>query len=311
MKPIIDSIPVEILEKELTDDKFVRNTTKGNNKIYIVAHHDSPNLMLEIGRLREIAFRKEGGGTGKDADIDSYDTAEIPYKQLIVWDSVEKEITGGYRYIKLNSIPKNENANIHLATSSSFQFSDEFVENYLPYTIELGRSFVQPKYQATKAGRKALYALDNLWDGLGSLIIDHPEIKYFFGQVTMYTYFNLRARDMILFFLDKFFSGKNNLLRPHKPVLIQTDFKELEKLFSKKTYAENYKTLSLKVRELGEVIPPLINAYMGLSSTMCTFGTALNDHIDGIEETAILIKHADIYDKKKNRHLSTYVSRKI
>lgn len=303
---IIKAIDREILEAELTKDKFLRTTNYGNNQIYVVTHHDSPNVMLEIGRLREISFRAAGGGTGKSVDMDEYDTGEVPYKQLIVWDPVEKELIGGYRYILGYDVELDANGKPKLATSGLLEYSEKFIKDYLPVTIELGRSFVQPKYQPSKESRKGLFSLDNLWDGLGALVVDHPEINYFFGKVTMYAHFNPEARDMILYFMHKFFPDNENLTWPIEPLPYKTDVSKFEGLFTGEKFEQNHKILFQKVRELGENIPPLINSYMVISPTMKTFGTAWNDDFGGVEETGILIRIKDIYENKKERHINTY-----
>lgn len=203
MRPIIDPVDRELIENELTESKFLRPTNNGNNLLYVVTYHDSPNIMTEIGRLRELAFRIAGGGTGKDVDIDIYDTMPSPYKQIIVWDPAEKEILGGYRYFICSEAATDSDGNCNLATSRLFRFSKEFREKYMPYMIELGRSFVQPAYQSTNRKGKGIYAMDNLWDGLGAVWMKNPHIKYFFGKVTMYTTYHREARDLILYFLNK------------------------------------------------------------------------------------------------------------
>lgn len=303
MKHIIQPVAKEDLEKELTEDKFIRYTNYDNNAIYIVTHHDSPNVMREIGRIRELSFRYAGGGTGKEIDIDNFDTAEVPYSQLIVWEANRKEILGGYRFILFKNLTPDKNGNYHTATSQLFHFSDKFYKEYFPYTIELGRSFVQPNYQSSSPLRRGIYALDNLWDGLGSLVNNYPDIKYFFGKVTMYVDFNKRARDMILFFLNKYFKDDEKLVYAINPLPFVTDKNELITIFNGKDYLEDYKILSRNVRALGENIPPLINSYMNLSPTMKTFGTSDNPHFGNVEETGILIKIEDIYDNKKDRHI--------
>lgn len=303
---IIPPVPRELLEEELNQDTFVRNTNKGDNKIYDFTAHEAPYLMKEVGRLREITFRQAGGGTGKSMDIDNYDTADVPYRQLIVWDPDEKEILGGYRYILGNCVPKDADGNVSLATSRLFKFSRKFIDEFLPNTIELGRSFVQPQYQSSKAGAKSLYALDNLWDGLGSLVVDHPEMKYYFGKVTMYTHFNRYARDLILAFMNKHFNDPDELVRPHNPLKIGLTDEDIKEIFPGSTYAEDYKILSKRVREFNESIPPLINAYMNLSPSMRTFGTAVNDRFGDVEETGIIITVKELYQKKTDRHMGTY-----
>ncbi len=308
MKEIIPPVPRELLEAELTPEKFQRKTNKADNEIYILTHHDSPNIMREIGRLREITFRAAGGGMGEEVDIDAYDISEThPYKQLIVWDPSRKEILGGYRYIHCDNLPRDENGELPLATAHLFKFSEEFISDYLPYVIELGRSFVQPEYQSSKAGSKALFALDNLWDGLGALMIDYPEVKYFFGKVTMYTHYNQNARNMILHFFEKYFADPDRLVWPKRPMPYSPDIEYLNSLFEGKDYDEAYKILSQEVRKHGENIPPLINAYMNLTPSMRTFGTVISDEFGDVEETGILLNIDDMYDIKIDRHVSSYL----
>ncbi|MCK9616716.1 MAG: GNAT family N-acetyltransferase [Lentimicrobiaceae bacterium] len=306
MEDIISPIEKKLLEKELISNKLQRKTNKGNNLIYIISAHNSPNVMLEIGRLREISFRGAGGGTGKAVDIDEFDTCTDAYQQLIVWNPRDKEIVGGYRFINCKDIIFQPDGKPHLATSELFDFSKEFLKNYLPVTIELGRSFVQPLYQPLTNMRRGMYSLDNLWDGLGALIIDYPGIKYFFGKITMYPHFNIKARDMILFFIEKYFFDTQLLISPIVPVLRQTSLAELESIFIGKNYNADYKILNKAVRNCNENIPPLVNAYMNLSSTMRMFGTAINEGFGAVEETGILITIDDIYPAKKERHLMTY-----
>lgn len=305
MKAVIHPIPTEEIKKELTPERFIRKTNKGGNEIYCFTEAESPLLMREVGRLRELTFRSAGGGTGKEVDIDIFDTAKIPYHQLIVWDPKEEQILGGYRYFIGSLIEANQG---HLlATERLFSFSDKFNSEYLQKTIELGRSFVQPAYQSIRMGRKSLYALDNLWDGLGALTVNHPEIEYFFGKVTMYTSFNIDARNYILYFMNLYFEDPENLVNPIDPIIIDLDKEKIENVFTGDDYKSDYKILSKLVREKGENIPPLVNAYMSLSPTMRTFGTSLNNHFGGVEETAILIKLSDIYEAKKARHIATYM----
>lgn len=308
MQPVIYPVEKEKLIAELTAERFVRKTNKAGNEIYIFDAHSAPNLMKEVGRIRELTFRSAGGGTGKEIDIDKFDiTQDTPYQQLIVWDPKEKEILGGYRFILCNHLSENAQGEPNLATTELFRFSADFKQNYLPKMIELGRSFVHPPYQSTKMGRKSVFALDNLWDGLGALTVDHPEIAYFFGKVTMYTNFNIRARNMILYFMQKYFRDAEGLVVPILPLTIEVNEQEMQQIFTGANYEEDYRILSRHVRELGENIPPLVNAYMSLSPSMKTFGTAINPGFGGVEETAILIKIADVYEAKKKRHIATYI----
>lgn len=305
MKEVIPPIKRELIEKELTRDKLLRETNNAGNELYVITHHDSPNTMLEIGRLREITFREANGGTGKEADIDNYDTKENPYKQLIVWNPQEKEILGGYRYMLGKEIDVVEDK-VQMATAKLFDFSPSFVSDFLPYTIELGRSFVQPAYQSTQRGKKSLYALDNLWDGLGAIYVNNSDYKYFFGKVTMYTTYNPEARNLILYFLKKHFSDRKELIAPFKPLDTGMDEAKLATILVSGDFREDLKTLSQEVRARGEVIPPLINAYINLSPTLKCFGTVLNEAFGGVEETAILLKVEDMYPAKTERHMNSF-----
>lgn len=307
MEDIIEPISKELLKAELTEDKRLRMTNKSNNQIYIITAQDSPNTMKEIGRLREIAFRAAGGGTGMSMDIDEFDTMEHPYKQLIVWNPEAEEILGGYRYILGTDVRFDEHGAPILATSHMFHFSEKFLKEYLPTTIELGRSFVTLEYQSTRAGSKGLFALDNLWDGLGALTVIMPNVKYFFGKVTMYPSYNRKGRDMILYFLRKHFGDKEGLIVPMEPLQLESDEKELAALFCKDTFKEDYKILNGEIRKLGYNIPPLVNAYMSLSPTMRMFGTAINYGFGDVEETGILIAVDEILAEKRMRHIQSFI----
>ncbi len=307
MKNIIAPIDRNILLQELTKDKFIKSTNKGGNEIYIVTYQNAPNVVKEIGRLREISFRDAGGGTGLDCDLDEFDTtSENPFKQLLVWDPQEKEIVGGYRFIDGSTLKRDAKGLIETPTCELFGLSEKFITDYLPYTIELGRSFVQPMYQPTVDIRKGMYALDNIWNGLGAIVVQHPNMKYFFGKITMYPHFNPEARDFILFFLKKYFGDKNKLVYPYNPLKTETDENFINSHFTGKTYEENYKILVGEVRKRGEHIPPLVNAYTNLSSSMLFFGTSLNPPFGNVEESGILVTINDIYNDKKERHLKEF-----
>ncbi|MDD6001498.1 MAG: GNAT family N-acetyltransferase [Bacteroidales bacterium] len=311
MEDIIEPIDKDLLLSELTDDKFVRTTNYGGNKIYIVNAHNAPNTMREIGRLRELAFRQAGGGTGKSCDIDECDTRETPYQQLIVWSEDMGEILGGYRFIDCSLPIINADGEPELSTAEIFNFSEKFIKEYLPHTIELGRSFVQPKFQSRQYFKQAIYALDNLWDGLGAIyMLNRDHIKYFFGKVTMYTTFNQTARDYILSFMKLYFKDPERLVIPKDEIIPALSQEQISEAFPNGTYRDDFKCLNRIVRDLGENIPPMFNAYMNLSSTMKLFGTAPNPFFGGVEETGILITVDDVYQDKKARHIDTFTYKK-
>ncbi len=306
LEPVIDEVDVALLEKELNESTFLRKSNKGGNELYVIDAHSAPNTMREIGRLRELAFRAGGGGTGLACDIDEFDTMDPPCRQLVVWDPVARQIIGGYRFILGKDIKVEPDGSPRIATAHLFRFSPEFMRDYLPYTIELGRSFVRIEAQATRQS-KAIFALDNLWDGLGALTVIYPEIKYLFGKVTMYPEYETDCRDMILYFLHKHFPDPDNLVTPIEPLPQTPDLKALALAFPEgTTFKEDYKTLNRTIREHGINIPPLVNAYMNLSPTMKVFGTAINREFGDVEETGILITIDEIFDEKKKRHIETF-----
>ena len=309
MKQIISPVERELIEKELTQHTFVRKTNNGNNEIYIVTYQDAPNITREIGRLREISFREAGGGTGDEIDLDEFDIGNHdPFKQLFVWNPRDKEIVGGYRFLHCRNLKREADGMVFTPTAHLFEYSDKFIKEYLPVTVELGRSFVQPKYQPAYNLRKGMYSLDNLWDGLGAIIVDNPDIRYFFGKFTMYPQFNRQARDLIHYFLDIYFGDKENLVWPIKDLTlkIETPLSELQPILNGGSFEADYRILIHKIRSFGENIPPLVNAYMSLSSTMKSFGTAMNIPFGNVEETGIIITIGDIYDGKIKRHVTTY-----
>ena len=304
---IIKPISRELLKAELTPERQLRMTNKSHNEIYVITAKQAPNVMLEIGRLREEAFRTAGGGTGKSADIDEFDTMENGCKQLIVWNPEAEEIIGGYRYLFGTDWKIDANGQPVLATSHMFHFSERFMRDYAPYTVELGRSFVSLDYQNVRKNTKSIFALDNLWDGLGALTVLYPNLKYFFGKMTMYPSYIRRGRDMILFFLKKHFDDKENLIVPMKPLVIDTPEDELAELFPYDDFREDYRVLNHEIRQLGYNIPPLVNAYMNLSPTMKLFGTAINYGFGDVEETGILIAVDEILEEKRIRHIDSFL----
>ncbi|MDX2362694.1 MAG: GNAT family N-acyltransferase [Crocinitomicaceae bacterium] len=303
MEAIIDPIDKAVLKQELNADRFLRTTRKGGNEIYCVNHHNSPNTLREIGRLREVTFRNSGGGTGLPLDLDDFDLSNNCYDQLIVWSPEDEEIIGGYRFILCNKVLGDPN-NIALSTSHYFKFTDKFYSDYLPNTIELGRSWVQPNFQPTVNPRKGLFALDNIWDGLGAIVLNNPAIEYFFGKVTMYPTYNTEARDFLLHFMHHYFPDKELLIAPHHPLIQSYDKEACSSLLKGLDFKEGFKVLNSYAKERGEFVPPLVNIYMNLSPTMKTFGTAVNPEFGNVEETGILVAFKDIYQEKKDRYMT-------
>jgi hypothetical protein len=305
---LIDRPSLEALSNDLSRAFLLRRTHKAGREIYIFRGQECPALLTEVGRLREWSFREAGGGTGKELDLDAYDQGPQAYEQLIVWDPVEAEIVAGYRMRMGAEALESAAGSQSLSTSSLFVFSEEFLRDFLPHTLELGRSFVQPSYQPGTGGKASIFSLDNLWDGLGALFVTRPQLRYLFGKVTMFTHYNSQAKDILMSFLKHFFPDRDKLVWPKDEVLQQFSGPADESTLWGTDYKEAYQLLNRRLRSLGENIPPLINSYMNLSLSMRTFGTAINDAFGFVEETGIMVTIADIYPEKKQRHMDTYVA---
>ena len=307
MEPIIEPVDKALLKSELTPERLLRKTNRAGNELYVVTNQNAPNVVREIGRLREIAFRDGGGGTGLPLDLDKFDTdPAYGYRQLVLWDPEVEEIIGGYRFVLCDEAVFNRFGQPHLTSSHMFEFSKKFLEDYLPYTIELGRSFVSVEYQASKNGSKSIYALDNLFDGLGALmILTAGRMKYFFGKMTIYPDYPKKAREMIMVFLKKYFGDKRHLTTLRMPVKVTT--RKYDRMFGGNSYKENYKILNTEVRKLGVNIPPLVNSYMNLSPSLVYLGTGVNDEFANVLDSGILIAFDELYPEKKARHVETFL----
>lgn len=304
------AVPVEAIKAELTQERFVRYTSKLNNEIYIVNVHNSPETVQEVGRLRELTFASADGGTGKPVDLDELDLSDNPYQQLIVWNPEEEDIVGGYRFIDGATVAGGKGNPQHdLSMGHYFQFSPQFLEDYLPYSIELGRSWVQPKYQPAVDPRKGMFALDNIWDGLGAIVLKYENMRHFYGKVTMYPSYDRNARNWVLNFLEHYFSDTEGLMHP----ILQAEFQKLPGLeqhfpINRLDFSTNFKkglrNLGKLTSEFGESVPPLIKQYMVLSPEMKTFGTFVNADFGNVEETGILISVDKIYEEKRSRYIT-------
>lgn len=307
MKRIIDPVDRDLLKAELSPDRHLRTTNRAGNELYVVGP-ECVNVIREIGRLREIAFRNDGGGTGEPLDIDKFDTdPAYGYRQLVLWDPEAEEIIGGYRFCICDEAVYDRYGQPILTSSHMFEFSKRFIRDYLPYTLELGRSFVSVEYQSSKAGSKSLYALDNLFDGIVALgVIYKDRLKYFFGKMTIYPDYHKDAREMVMYFLKKYFDKNSGLIRIRKQVKIDNP-RRFNKLFSGENYKEDYKILKAEVSKLGVNIPPLVNTYMNMSPTMIYFGTGINDEFADVLDSGILITYDEIYPEKVDRHASSFL----
>lgn len=302
MEPVRKPVDSGLLLSELSADKLIKRTNRDGNEIYEIIASDCPNVMQEIGRIRELAFRKAGSGTGKSADIDALDTGAVPYKQLIIWDPAQKIILGGYRY-KEGWNAEKSNEQYILGTARLFEYSELFISEFLPHTIELGRSFIHPDFQTTGDSKKIMFVMDNLWNGLGSLITRFPQLKYFIGQVSLYKSFDPLARDLIMYFFEKHCEQPDWLIRAKSPLSYHHSKETVANILNASDRDNDLKILSREVRLRGETIPPMMNTYLNISPSLQSFGTVDNPYFENMEDTGIMITIGDIYASKKDRHL--------
>ena len=303
MLPIIPPVETALLENELKGH-LLRPSNKADNLIYDITAHECPNVMREIARLREISYRDGGGATGMEMDMDDMDTMAKPYHQLIVWDPANRQIIGGYRYL-MGRNAEIRNGQPYITSAHLFRYSERFIQEYLPRTIEFGRAFVQPMYQKREMGVKALFALDNIWDGIGAVMYNNPDLRWMIGKVTIYPDYNENARELIYNYLLRFHKGEEGLIAPYKPVAIlplEAD------PFSGMDKQENYHLLQHAVREQGTVIPPMFSAYLNLTNDLRFFGNAINDELANVYETGIMVDLNTVYEEKKERYITPYVN---
>ena len=308
MEQIIPPVDRSLLTAEL-EGHLLRPSNKADNLIYDITAHECPNVMREIARLREISYRDGGGATGKEMDIDDMDLMPQPYHQLIVWDPQNQQIIGGYRYL-LGSEAELRDGQPYITSAHLFRYSERFIREYLPHTIEFGRAFVQPAYQKREAGVTALFALVNIWDGIGAIMHNHPEIRWMIGKVTIYPDYNETARELIYAYLEQYHMGEKGLFEPYHPLpLPSLQRKDGGKglPFTGSDKQENYHILQHAVREQGTVIPPMFSAYLNLTNDLQFFGNAVNDELANVYETGIMVDLNAVYPEKKERYITPYV----
>ena len=301
MQPIIPPVDTALLLNEL-EGHLLRPTNKADNLIYDITAHECPNVMREIARLREISYRDGGGATGKEMDIDEMDLMAKPYHQLIVWDPDHQQIIGGYRYL-ICSEAEIHDGQPFITSAHLFHYSERFIREYLPYTIEFGRAFVQPEYQKREMGVKALFALDNIWDGIGAVLYNHPEVQWMIGKVTIYPDYNVTARNLIYDYLNRYHCGEEGLFAPYNALPLPV----IDAHFTGDDPQENYHILQRAIREQGTVIPPMFSAYLNLTNDLQFFGNAINDELANVYETGIMVEVRTVYPEKKERYIASYV----
>ncbi|MBN1153991.1 lysophospholipid acyltransferase family protein [candidate division KSB1 bacterium] len=251
-RTIIHPIDRKLLRDELAKAELL-TVTSDNKKIYLVNFINGQNLVREIGRLREVTFRKVGEGTGNKLDIDEYDRY---YQHVVIWDENEMEIIGSYRLGDATEIiPKYGPQGFYNA--SLFMFSDDFIP-YLEKSLELGRSFIQQKYWRSNA-------LDLLWQGIGAFLKNKPELKYLFGAVSISDNYSEYAKTLLVYFYNYYFGDPENLARSkHRFLLTKQEEEEAMQVVSGSNYEQDFRNLKFTLKTLGFSVPILFRRYTEL-----------------------------------------------
>ncbi len=283
----------QLLKEELKKAQLLGKTNDGK-RIYLYEHESESFLMREIGRLRELTFRKVEEGTGNKRDLDEYDNY---YKHIILWDEEALEIVGSYRIAESNFVHKHYGVE-GFYSNSLFNFEPQF-ERYLQNSIELGRSFVQPKYWGSRA-------LDYLWQGIGAYLYKNPHIKYMFGPVSLSSALPKDAQNLIIYYYDLYYGRFSQYLKPTKPFILNSqERQELRNIFDGEDIKKDFLTLKAQLKCYGVTIPTLYKQYTdlceedGISFMGFNIDHAFNDCIDSF----ILVEIDKIKAKKKERYI--------
>ena len=292
---VIHPAKTQLINKELKASELI-GTTHDGKRIYLFDYRQNSHVMREIGRLRELSFRQVREGTGNPLDIDAYDRY---YRHLILWDEEELEIVGSYRIGEVGSI-LHENGLNGLYAHSLFKFGKDLFP-YLKESIELGRSFVQPRYQGKRS-------LDYLWYGIGAYLQKRPEIKYMYGPVSLSNAFPGETKNMIASFYSSLFGNEKELVQPRSPFVFtqDEDFSAYRGVSDESEYRKAFSVLKEKLANFGVRVPTLYKQYVELCEPGgCEF-LAFNidkDFSDCID--ALVMVHVDaIREKKRQRYIS-------
>lgn len=305
---IIEPINREKLITELKFCKFIKHTFRSKNEIYSFVNTDAPTIMLEVGRLREEAFRSIGYGTGDIVDLDDHDMGVSAYRQIFIWNPNTLEITGGCRYaIGANYLQQVD----RLSMAKSFLYSRKFKSEYLPYSIELGRAWVNPAYQSMSSISNPTSALNNLWEGIGAIISENKNVRYLYGKVVIPENYNPTARILLTWFLNHYFKGKTNLLSPKQPVVQPMVLAIADTKVTGTNLKNDYKIITDYIKSHNTGIPSLLSTYLRLAKRITTFGTTTNPNQKNTFETGILIAIKDIHPEKRSKYISVAQDRRM
>ncbi|SFE83075.1 lysophospholipid acyltransferase family protein [Nitrosomonas sp. Nm166] len=296
---IIHPVRTQSIRKEMKASQLIGKTQDGKH-IYLFDYLPNSSVMREIGRLRELSFRQVQEGTGNALDIDSYDRY---YRHLILWDEDELEIIGSYRIGEASRILK-EYGETGLYTNSLFTFNKTFMP-YLEHAIELGRSFIQPRYQGKRS-------LDYLWYGIGAYLYQHPEVRYLFGPVSLSTSWPEPAQKVIASFYTTLFGNDRSIAKPRMPFNFDQikDFVPFRHVTDEVEYKKAFSIFKEKMDDLNVKVPVLYKQYVELCQPGgCEFfGFNVDPKFSNCIDGLILVHINTIKEKKYQRYIESHAT---
>ncbi len=294
---IVHSAKSQLIRKELKASELIGETNDGQ-LIYLFDHKPNSSVMREIGRLREISFRQVREGTGTAIDLDSYDRY---YRHLILWDDQELEIVGAYRIGETAKILADKGRG-GLYSHSLFDYQPELMP-YLENSIELGRSFIQPRYWGKRS-------LDYLWFGIGAYLLKHPEIRYMFGPVSLSASYPEQAKQLICAFYDSLYGSEEPMAISRTPYALNNlqRFEPYRLVDTEAAYKAAYAELKAELDELGVRVPTLFKQYVELCHPGGCGFLAFNqdENFSDCIDALILVDIEQIKAKKRSRYIESH-----
>jgi hypothetical protein len=288
-KPVAQAENKYRLELAIKQCEILGETADGKTMYLYQYAHRSP-ILREIGRLRELAFRAVGEGTNKRRDIDRHDKF---YYHLILWDNTDKEIVGAYRFGDAKKLAMPHKGRLYSTTLFNYHPT---MQPYLEEGLELGRSFVQPKYWGKRS-------LDYLWFGIGAFLKKYPRYRYLFGPVSLSNELPSEAKDLITCFYTLYFGNKPGLATALVPYQATSN---TQGIFVGNNYKEDFALLKKHLNGMGANVPTLYKQYTetfnenGVHFLSFSVDPDFNHCIDGL----VLADLTQLKDKKRLRYMA-------
>ncbi|MFW5695638.1 MAG: GNAT family N-acyltransferase [Alkalispirochaeta sp.] len=298
MVPVAPAVNPAAVQGELSPDKLLCRFR--DIEIYVTTAAESPSVMTEIGRIREREYRREGAGRNRPIDVDEYDTGPTPYRQLVAWDPVHHEIVAMYRYIFGRTAADRDDVGL-LRTAQLFSFSPDFVREALPVMVELGRSVVN------REAKRAILGLFAVWAGLGAIVVECPEIRYFFGNVSVYRTWPAEAVDLLVAYLYEYHSERGGVSGKDAVVYRSPGISRNQReLFYGHDTAEAYHRLEEELARYRLAPPPILVSYLRATTVLRVYDTVQDADFGGAYEVALAVSTRHLTEKTRRRIIDDY-----